>query len=217
MLAAQTRMSTNMTRRTLPGLALVAALTVSGCAYRPQSVVYPALLSQTDALFRVDNVRPGQLEYAPDRTTFAPILTEPFAYPTQAQAQTAYLRALAHLSDAGMTDPVVIEAPRAAQVTAIGEASRPPASIRLFGCKPGALDSQTARVTRYRDAIVHCATDFVDGAGRPLSRGTLNFYFYRNAWHMQATNPPRAPVAWWVRERSPKDPWRWVPGRDRYE
>ena len=86
-----------------------------------------------------------------------------------------------------------------------------------FGCKPGALDGQTARVSRYHGPVVHCATDFLDVEGRKVRRETANFYYYAAVWDMQAVYPPRTAVPWRNRERSPADFWWWVPGRDRYE
>ncbi|SDR63772.1 hypothetical protein SAMN05519103_09020 [Rhizobiales bacterium GAS113] len=153
-------------------------------------------LPATDPLYWPERVQPGRLEYAPDQTTFAPILTERFPYPTQQEANDAYLRLLA-------TAPA---------------ASRPyPASLWLFGCKPGVLDSQTARVTRYRGPVVHCATDFLDAAAHRVRRETVNFYYDRSAWSMRVTDPPRSIVPWRGQEHSPKDSWWWVPGRNRYE
>ena len=140
-------------------------------------------------------VKPGRLEYAPDRSTFAPILTERYAYPTQPEANAAYRRLLA-FAPPGRSQP---------------------ASVWLFGCKPGALDEQTVRVTRYRGPVVHCATDFLDQDGRRVRREAVNFYHYADVWNMQPVSPPRTAALWRNRERSPKDLWWWVPGRARYE
>lgn len=148
-----------------------------------------------DALYTPDRVVPGRLEYAPDRSTFAPILTERAPYPTQLEANDAYLRLMAG-GPSGRTYP---------------------STVRLFGCKPGALDGQTARVTRYRGPVVHCATDFLDGSGMRLWREPANFYYHSKLWSMQPVYPPRTPVAWRNREASPKDFWSWVPGRGRYQ
>jgi hypothetical protein len=176
---------------------------VSGCVFllagcapsAPPPIVDVASVPATDPLYRPERVRPGELEYAPDRSTFAPLLTERFAYPTQAQANDAYRRLLADVR----TDRLA------------------PSSLWLFGCKPGALDAETARVTRYRGPVVHCATDFLRGDGRRVGRETVNFYYWRSAWRMQPVDPPRSLVPWRVRESSPKDFWWWAPGRDRYE
>ncbi|BAV52635.1 lipoprotein (plasmid) [Mesorhizobium loti] len=170
---------------------------MAGCA---QPIATPAadatLLPATDPLYRPGRIQPGRLEYAPDRSTFAPVLTERFAYPTQPQANDAYRR-------------LVVRAP--------GVLRPYPASIWLFGCKPGALDGQTARVTRYRGPVVHCATDFLDPSGHRVGRETANFYYYRSAWNMQTVYPPVTAVPWRTGEHSPTDRWWWVPGRSRYQ
>lgn len=169
-------------------------IVLAGCAAPAASVVEqgPPI---PEPLYSPDQVTPGRLEYAPDRATFAPVLTERFQYPTQPEANAAYRRLLA-----------------------TGPADRPsPASIWLFGCKPGALDEQTARVTRYRGPVVHCATDFLESSGRRSRRETANFYYHGAVWNMQPVYPPHTAVRWRNRERSPKDFWWWVPDRPRYE
>ena len=130
-----------------------------------------------------------------DTSAIVKVLTERFPYPTQPEANAAYRR----LRATAPVDRVY------------------PASIWLFGCKPGALDEQTARVTRYRGPVVHCVTDFLDGSGRRARRETANFYYYGAVWNMQPVYPPHTAVPWRNRERSPKDFWWWVPGRPRYE
>lgn len=183
-------------QRLVAVLPLLAAL--AACAApAPETAVSVASAPPAgpDALYTPDRVAPGRLEYAPDHSTFAPILTERFPYPTQPEANDAYLRLIAGASP-GRTYP---------------------SSIRLFGCKPGALDGQTARVTRYRGPVVLCATDFLDGSGRRLWREPANFYYHQKLWSMQTVYPPRTPVTWRNREASPKDFWSWAPGRDRYQ
>lgn len=175
-------------------LPLLAAL--SGCV--AQSPVEPIAAPPPmgpEALYTPARVTSGRLEYAPDRSTFAPVLTERFPYPTQPQANAAYAR----LTAAALPDRSY------------------PTSIWLFGCKPGALDDETVRIERYRGPVVHCATDFLDARGRRLGRETVNFYYLGKAWTMQPAYPPRTSVAWRNREGSPKDFWWWAPGRSRYE
>lgn len=172
-------------------LPLVVAL--AGCAAREEAIVIAP--PGPDALYTPGRIVPGRLEYAPDRSTFAPILTERAAYPTQPEANAAYLRLIA----AAPPGPAY------------------PPSIWLFGCKPGARDAQTARISLYRGPVVHCATDFLDSSGRRLRRETANFYYYDRIWSMQPVYPPRSSVAWRNRESSPKDFWWWLPGRPRYE
>lgn len=173
-----------------PALGLVMA----SCAAPPFRLPAYAPPQGPDALYEPSRVEPGRLEYAPDRSTFAPVLTERFPYPTQPQANDAYRRYLA-------AAPV-----RARQ-----------GSLWLFGCKPGALDSQTARVSRYRGPVVHCAADVLDASGRRVARETLNFYYADRTWNMAVADPPHTPVPWLGGESSPKDMWWWVPGRERYE
>ena len=180
-----------MTRKRLFALLPLIA-TLAGCAAREEPPIIPA---GPDALYVPERVVPGRLEYAPDRSTFAPILTERFAYPTQPEANAAYLRLIA----AAQPGPAY------------------PASVWLFGCKPGALDAQTARIARYHGPVVHCATDFLDRGGLRLRRETANFYYDNHIWSMQPVYPPRTSVAWRNRESSPKDFWWWLPGRPRYE
>ena len=174
---------------------MVLTLTLAACAPPGSTAVETPRPALRDPLFEPERVQPGRLEYAPDRTTFAPVLTERFAYPTQAQANQAYRRLMAGKTVDRST----------------------PVSVWLFGCKPGALDPQTARVTRYRGPVVHCATDFLDAGGRRVGRETANFDHDRAVWNMQPVDPPRTRVPWRGGERSPKDAWSWVPGRARYE
>ncbi len=175
-------------------VAIVVAAALSACS-GPQGAATVGGATGPDALYAPAHVAPGILEYAPDRSTFAPVLTERFAYPTQAQANAAYLRTL----------------------SAAPEDLTLPASIRLFGCQPGALDGETARVTRYRAPVALCAVDFLDAAGRRLWREPANFIYAQSVWSLEPVYPPKTPVVWRHRESSPKDFWWWVPGRPRYE
>lgn len=182
-------------RRAASSCYLLVSFALTACASPVSPVVEAPPPGSRDPLYGLERVRPGRLEYAPDRTTFAPVLTERFAYPTQAQANRAYRRLMAGQP-----------------------ADRPaPVSVWLFGCKPGALDQQTARVARYRAPVVHCATDFLDANGRRVRRETANFDHDRAVWNMKPVDPPRTLVPWRDRERSPKDAWWWLPGRARYE
>lgn len=181
--------------RAAPLAPVLLALALAACAAPSSPGVQALPRPMRDTLYEPDRVQPGRFEYAADRNTFAPVLTERFTYPTQAQANDAYRRSLG--------DDAILPST--------------PSSLWLFGCKPGALDAQTARITRYPGPVVHCATDLLDTGGRRLRRETANFYYYRAVWNMQAVSPPRTLVSWQRREPSPQDAWRWVPGRDRYE
>lgn len=176
---------------------LCGALMLTACAAPEsvQSVRWIKPQNGPQALYRPAQIIPGRLEYAPDRTAFAPVLTERSAYPTQAQANEAYTRLLA----------------------ASPQGFEYPAAVRLFACKPGAIDPDTARIRRGGDRVVHCATDFLDEQGNILQRETVNFHYSSRRWIMAPVYPPRLPVAWQNRQRSPRDPWGWLPGRSRYQ
>ena len=197
---------------------LVVTLVLAGCAVEPQPAPLaflpaPAPAPRHDALYTPERVTPDRLEYSPDRDTFAPILTERTAYPTQAQANNAFARAT---MARGIT---IIKAsntvPDRRAVTS-GEPEQP-VSLRLFACKPGALDDQTGRLERYPGPVVHCATDFLTAAQESAFRATVNFYYAKHAWSMRITQPPTTRVAWLTVDHSPTDFWWWVPGRDRYQ
>jgi hypothetical protein len=167
---------------------------LAGCAVQPEPLplaAAPVTAPARDALYAPAEARAGRLAYAPDRSTFAPVLTERVPYPTQAQAQNAFLRS-------------PWTAVRFASAAEPGHAA---ASVRLFACRPGALDGQTGRMARYRGPVVLCATEFLDAAGQPLWRAPINFYFHRDAWRMHDPDPPRAPVPWLHPEPSQARSW----------
>ncbi len=169
-------------------------LALAGCA-SPQPATLPLRPTDRDLLYTPESVTPGRLEYAPDRSRFPPVLTERFPYPTQTEANNAYLRSIS-------SAPANPGAPLA---------------IWLFGCKPGGIDAWTGRVKRFRRPVVHCATDFLDGSGHAIWRETANFEHNGALWLMQPVSLPRAPVPWLTREDSPKDLWWFIPGRGRYQ
>jgi hypothetical protein len=167
---------------------------LAACASPPPPGIGSVSIPSRDLLYEPERVTPGRLEYAPDRTTFAPVLTEKFPYPTQTEANDAYRRLLGETLQVGAAD-----------------------SIWVFGCKPGAFDAQTARVARYHGPLVHCATDFLDASGRGFARVTANFAYHNSVWNMEPVYPPVSPVLWRSQDGSPRDRWWWVPWRDRYE
>ena len=69
-------------------------IALAGCA-APAAPVVDNGPPIREPLYSPEQVRPGRLEYAPDRSTFAPVLTERFPYPTQPEANAAYRRLLA--------------------------------------------------------------------------------------------------------------------------
>lgn len=146
-------------------------------------------------LYRPATSMTGRLNYAGDHSSFAPVLTHRVAYPTQAQANAAYGR-------------LFMETARD---------RNNPASIRLFACTPGAVDPETARVISSSGPVVHCATDFLDAQGQVLQRDVVNFHYSQRRWHALPVDPPRAIAPWHERQRSPRDPWGWLPGRSRYQ
>jgi hypothetical protein len=176
----------------------------AGCGVQPEaqtSLATPIAAPTRDALYTPEHVRSGRLEYAPDRSTFAPVLTERVAYPTQPQAQNAFLRSQwTAVRFSGVTkgpvQPITFDGP-----------SHPTASVRLFACRPGALDGQTGRMVRYRGPVVLCSTEFLDDAGQRLWRAQINFYFHQKAWRMHDPNPPAAPAPWLNPEPSPARSW----------
>ena len=197
-------------------LALIAATTclLTGCAgdQSPYSAAPLTPTPATDRLLTPAAVDMAHLQYTPDYQTFAPVMTERTAYPTQTQANDAYQRSLwptVRYATVANGEPHVITA-RGADEAAY------PTSIRLFACKPGGLDGITGRVSAYRAPVVVCATDFLDAAGASVSRQPLNFYYYRHAWRVQDPAPSYEPPPWSTRETSPPSaPW-WKPFGDRY-
>lgn len=158
-----------------------------------------------DPLFRPHEVVPGRLEYARQPDTFAPVLTQRVAYPTQEQASYAFQRFSMAPGDP-LSDPFTVRA--TGSLASDGRAVR----IHLFACRPGALNDTTGRIeAAVRGHVVHCATDFLDAQDRRLSRETMNFTYERGAWRMAETAPPTAPAPWINPESSPKDYFSWLP------
>ena len=183
-------------------LAPIAAF-LSGCETPPPAALV-APPPVCDRLYTPAEITPGRLQYAREPDAFAPVLTDRVAYPTQEQANNAFDRD--NMASSYPTKgPYVIRAsdPLPAEHRAM--------SLRLFACKPGVLNSVTGRIVDPRGKAVHCATDFLDGQGRRLSRETVNFYYAAGAWRMLETNAPSTPAAWINPERSPSDPFSWFP------
>ena len=182
-------------------LAPVAAF-LSGCETPPVSSV--ALLPARDRLYTPAEITPGRFQYAREPEAFAPVLTDRVAYPTQEQANKAFDRE-------DMTSSYPTKGPYVIRPSDPLPTVRRAASIRLFACKPGVLNSVTGRIVEGQTHAVHCATDFLDRAGRGLSRETVNFYYSAGAWRTLETNAPTMPAAWINPERSPSDPFSWFP------
>lgn len=183
-------------------LTLLIPGSLSGCASAPAQYGLPRLPPANDALLAPREVIPGRLEYAEQPDTFAPMLAQRLAYPTQAQANNAYQR---FRTSAG----------RAARDPGIGAVSgsasdRGAVRIRLFACRSGVLNDMTGRIEPARGQEVHCATDFLDAQERRLFRETVNFSYERGAWRMAESAPPLTPAPWINPESSAKDFFAWA-------
>ncbi len=183
-------------------LAPIAAF-LSGCETPPPAAMV-APPPARDRLYAPAEITPGRLQYAREPDAFAPVLTDRVAYPTQEQANSACARENI-ASFYPTTGPYVLRASDPLP------SERPAASLRLFACKPGALNSVTGRIVEPRRKAVHCATDFLDEQGRRLSRETVKFFYSEGGWRMLETNAPTMPAAWINPERSPSDPFSWFP------
>lgn len=177
---------------------------LAGCESAPAHHVFSGAPPARDALLAPRQVIPGRLEYAEQPDAFAPLLAQRRAYPTQSQANDAYQRFLAS-AVGGAGNPFLVALP------APGSADRPAVRIRLFACRPGALNDTTGRIEPPHGDEVHCATDFLDAQDRRLFRDTVNFSYERGAWRMAMTAPPRTPAPWINPEPSPKDFFSWAP------
>jgi hypothetical protein len=172
-------------------LVAIAALSSTCAATAPQPVHFAgAATPPHDPLYQADRVRGAALADTPDGTSFGPVLTERFTYPSQAQAQFAFERSRravpAIAGSRGMPydhDMASVDA----------------AFVRIFACQPGALDGPTGRVTRYRGPVVLCSTEFLDGQGQVVQgqvvrRMPINYYHHQGVWRMQDPGPRFAPV-----------------------
>jgi hypothetical protein len=176
---------------------------LSGCETPPSAaLVAPPPLR--DRLYTPAEITPGRLQYAREPDAFAPVLTDRVAYPTQEQANNAFARD-------NMASSYSTKGPYVTRASDPLPTDRRAASLHLFACKPGALNSVTGRIVEPSGQVVHCATDFLDGQGRRLSRETVNFYYSAGAWRMLETNAPTTRAAWINPERSPSDPFSWLP------
>lgn len=171
-------------------LVVVAALNSACTATAPQPMQFlSAATPPRDQLHQVDPARAAALAGTPHGTGFAPVLTERSAYPCQAQAQFAFSRRAVPATAGSRGMPFEHDM---APVDA--------ASVRIFACKPGALDGYTGRVLRYRGPVVLCSTEFLDGQGQVVRRMPINYYHHQGIWRMQDPDPRLAPVLWATRD-----------------
>ncbi len=156
---------------------------LAGCAVQPEPLplaAAPVTAPARDALYAPAEARAGRLAYAPDRSTFAPVLTERVPYPTQAQAQNAFLRS-------------PWTAVRFASGRRTWPRRRQRAALRLPARRARRPDRADGALSWPRGAV----RDRVPRRGRPTSVArAINFYFHRDAWRMHDPDPPRAPVPW---------------------
>lgn len=189
------------------------ALALAGCASPPREVAspQPPILPERDAYQKPDRTDDGKLQYTADYDTFAPFMTKRTGYPTQRQAQTAFLRSKWY----GMPFKTVATAHGVKILNNVAyEPGFPAKQIRVFACSPGALDGVTGRVVKSANPLVHCATDLLDGNGRKLARVPLNFYYTDHQWRVHDPNPRYARPIWVDYEPSPKRSRGWF--GDRY-
>jgi hypothetical protein len=193
-----------MSARALFFLAPLIMAGLTGCEVsQPQySVAAPPPIR--DPLLTPHEVMPGRLEYAWQPDTFAPVLAQRAAYPTQDQANYAFER-----FSIAMRNP--FKDSLAIRTADPLSSDRRVVRIHLFACRPGALNDTTGRIEAARGHVVHCATDFLDAQDRRISRKIVNFIYERGAWRMAETAPPTAPALWVNPEPSPKDHFSWLP------
>lgn len=193
-----------MPRRTRFFLAPLILAGLTGCETPLARYSQVAQPPTRDPLLTPRELVPGRLEYARPPDTFAPLLTQRVAYPSQEQANYAFER-FSMAVEYPASNPLVVRS--AEQPFSDRRAVR----IHLFACRPGALNDTTGRIEAVRGHVVHCATDFLDAQDRRISRQTVNFNYDRGAWHMAETAPPTAPAPWINPEPSPKDYFSWLP------
>lgn len=189
-----------------------AAATLAGCASQPSNDA-PVLLPATSAYLAPEQVDRGGQEYGSGYERFPPVMTARTGYPTQNQANAAL-----RLSRWG-TVPIRTLVTKEGIKTINVPAALPDTvahRVRLFGCRPGALDGVTGRVRTYRGPVVVCASDLLAGDGAILTRVPLNFYYWQDAWRLQDPRPGYKLVPWAENEPSPSKSSGWLPWQDRY-
>jgi len=193
-----------MRGRTVFLLTLLISVGLAGCEWPPAQYARLSSPPARDPLFAPTQVIPGHLEYAEQPDTFAPLLTERRAYPTQTQANYAYQRFLGSGGRTTLNHPLFVSSTAAAT-------DRSAVRIRLFACRAGALNDTTGRIERARSYEIHCAADFLDPQDSYLFRKIVNFSYERGAWRMAGTAPPMAPAPWINPEPAPSDFLSWAP------
>lgn len=177
---------------------------LSSACEPPVPFAYVSPPPARDRLFTLGQTTPGRLEYAREPDAFAAVLTHRVAYPSQDQANYAFDRE-------NMAALYPTKGPYVIRSTDPAPFDRRAASVHLFACRPGVVNSVTGRIDAPRAHGVHCATDFLDAQGRQLARETVNFFYYARAWRMTKTNAPTSPAPWIDPENSPTDYFSWLP------
>ncbi len=201
-------------RRLRPIMPILASSLLAGCAghaYDTSRSAGPGPVPVSDAYWTPQAVSRSRQEYAPDYGRFPPVMTQRTGYPTGSQANDALRR-----SQWGAV-PVRTLVTKEGIKTISVPAEAPDgfaAGVRVFACRPGALNGITGRVQSYRGPVVVCASDLLSADGRVLARVPLNFYYWRKAWRVQDPRPSYKPTPWAVYEPSPPKSKGWF--GDRY-
>ena len=179
-----------------PALSVALTCLLGACGIEQNALMEPFHISapQSDTLYAPGEVASGGLQYAGDGQPFAPVMTRRHPYPTEIQASFAF--------------------ERSRWIGAFQLADAAGISIRIFACRPGALNGATGRTIASREAVAVCATDVLDGAGQVLSRVPLNFYSEGQAWRVHDPEPSYALPRWSSRDPSPRRSAGWF--GDRY-
>jgi hypothetical protein len=201
-----------MHRYDLPTGIAALAVTLAGCA--SQQVNDTQVSSPvTSAYLAPEQVDRGGQEYGSGYERFPPVMTARTGYPTQNQANAAL-----RLSRWG-TVPIQTIVTKEGVKTIDLPAALPDTvahRVRLFACRPGALDGVTGRVRTYRGPVVVCASDLIGADGAVLARVPLNFYYWQGAWRVQDPRPGYKQVPLVENEPSPPRSSGWLPWQDRY-
>lgn len=193
------------------GIAAV-AVTLAGCASQPINDA-PVSSAATSAYLTPERVGGSGQEYGSGYERFPPVMTGRTGYPTQNQANAAL-----RLSRWGTVSIRTLVTKEGVRTIAV-HADLPDAlahRVRLFACRPGALDGVTGRVRTYPGPVVVCASDLIAADGEVLARVPLNFCYWQNAWRVQDPRPGYKPVPWVENEPSPRKSSGWLPWQDRY-
>lgn len=167
-------------------LAASLALSLTGCTSAKPIKLVQSFVPASDVLQQPTNTRNGQLQYNDDGSdTFAPVLSAQSYYPTQTQAQYAFLRKANKLLH-GAT------------------------SISIFACKQGALNGQTGRVEDFAGKhLAHCSSDLLDSKNQKLARIPFDFYYDKGRWNLYEPDPTYKAVIWADPEKSPPVKRQW--------